>query len=93
MFFCVCLWLTVRSLNKTPAGALSRPHPAGLRCFPLAGSIPMRLTAPLWFLVGTLRSIVLPRDTDYGKLMLPINMNALDFAEYAVGVQEGEEAT
>ena len=53
----------------------------------------MRLTAPLWFLVGTLRSIVLPRDTDYGKLMLPINRNALGFAEYAVGVQEGEEAT
>ena len=55
--------------------------------------VKFRVTAPLWFFVGTLRSIVLPRDTDYGQLMLPINRNALGFAEYAVGVQEGEEAT
>jgi hypothetical protein len=57
-----------------------------------AGSIPVRLTGPLRFLGGTLRSIVLPHDTDYGNLMLFINRNALGFAEYAVGVREGEEA-
>jgi hypothetical protein len=43
--------------------------------------------------VGMLKIIVLPRSTDYENLMLPINRNAVGFAEYAVGVREDEEGT